>query len=136
MTAAKVARALLGLVVLGALIWVVYSWWGDYRNASASGSGGSGSTTTTESVPATNTSTPTEQETSEQTSSLGTILILADGLNFREQPTTTAASLRKLSKGENLTLLEDKGSWLQVQDSTGMKGWIANSPQYVKIEKQ
>lgn len=133
MTFARVVKALLGLVVLGGIVWVVYTWWTEYEAASSPS--GNGSTTTTESVPATNTGNPAEQVQPTTPTSLGTVLILADGLNFREQPTTAAASLRKLSKGERLTLLVDKGSWLQVQDATGMTGWIANSPQYVQREQ-
>ncbi|NTW27828.1 MAG: SH3 domain-containing protein [Coriobacteriia bacterium] len=130
-TSRKVVRGILGLVALVAVVIVISNWWGDYRSATGS-AGTPSSQESTSSVSATGTTSAVSAGTTP--AKVQTVLILIDGLNLREQATTQSASKRVLKKGDRLTLISNKGAWLQVRDSTGVEGWVANSPQYAAIE--
>lgn len=130
----KVVRAVAGAIVLMALIGVVNRWWGEYRELS-----GSVQTPGTE---ATATPAPTESEnggeapeTSEPPSEASkTVIVLTDGLNFREEPSSKANVIRGLDEGEKLSLIEEKSGWYYVEDEDGTKGWISAKSSYSKVE--
>ncbi len=122
MTTGKVLRAIAGVIVLLILVVVVNGWWGDYKKASPKKS----SAETTATAPPADAAAATGP----------TVLILVDGLNFREQPDATGANIRGLKKGEKFILVSQTGSWLELQDASGQNGWVNNNPQYVRIEKQ
>jgi hypothetical protein len=121
-TTSKVLRAIAGVIVLLILVVVVNGWWGDYKKASPK----KGSAETTATAPPADAPAATGP----------TVLILVDGLNFREQPDATGANIRGLKKGETFILVSKTGSWLELQDASGQNGWVNNNPQYVRIEKQ
>ena len=55
-------------------------------------------------------------------------IVISDGrLNLRTQPQTTAAIVRKLDPGDEVTIVERSadGAWLQVQLADGSSGWVA-----------
>jgi SH3-like domain-containing protein len=122
-TTGKVIRALVGLAVLVILLVVVNGWWADYKNATPK----SGSAETTSTAVAPETAPPAAGPT---------VLVLTDGLNFREKPDATGASIRGLKKGETFVLVSQSGSWLELSDAAGQIGWVNNNPQYVRIEKK
>ena len=62
----------------------------------------------------------------------GTLVILIDGVNFRQQPSGSARILRTLNKGTKLTFIEQSGSWYHGATPDGVRGWLTNSSQYVK----
>ena len=123
MTTSKVMRAIAGVIVLLILLVVVNGWWSDYKKATPK----KRSAETT----ATARATPTAAAATGPT-----VIILVDGLNFREQPDATGANIRGLKKGETFILVSKTGSWLQLQDASGQIGWVNNNPQYVRIEKK
>lgn len=122
MTTGKVLRAIAGVIVLLILVVVVNGWWSDYKKASPK----KASTETTATAPPADPTAATGPK----------VLILVDGLNFREQPDATGANIRGLKKGETFILVSKTGSWLELQDASGQNGWVNNNPQYVRIEKQ
>jgi uncharacterized protein YgiM (DUF1202 family) len=123
-TTGKVMRALAGLVVLLILVVTVNGWWSEYKRATPKAS----SSESTATVGATETAAPPDTGQ--------TVIVLTDGLNFREQPDATGASIRGLKKGERFILISVNGSWLGIKDESGKTGWVNNNPQYVRIEKK
>jgi SH3-like domain-containing protein len=123
-TTGKVIRALVGLTVLVILLAMVNGWWADYKNA------------TPKSGSAEATSTAVATETAPSAATGRTVLVLTDGLNFREKPDATGASIRGLKKGETFVLVSQSGGWLKLSDASGQIGWVNNNPQYVRIEKK
>jgi hypothetical protein len=121
-TTGKWVRAIAGVIVLLTLLVVVNGWWGEYKKATPK----KGSVETTATAP------PADAAPAAGP----TVLILVDGLNFREQPDATGANIRGLKKGETFILVSKTGSWLELQDASGQNGWVNNNPQYVRIEKQ
>lgn len=134
MTTGKVLRGVVGLVVLVALIVTVSGWWGEYQKASPSRltSEASATASATETV----NGKPSEPSPADVMASSPHVLILIDGLNFREKPDATGSNIRGLKKGDSFILVGESGTWLKVQDTAGKVGWINNNPQYVKIEKK
>ncbi|MGF7048175.1 cell wall-associated NlpC family hydrolase [Paenibacillus sp. DS2015] len=55
------------------------------------------------------------------------------GVNLRKAPSTSATIIRRLPKGEKLSVLQTSGkSWLKVRDSRGTLGYISSSSKYTK----
>ena len=54
-----------------------------------------------------------------------TVEVQADRLNVRPEPSTNAARIGYLEKGEKVKLLEDCGEWLRVQYTTRKEGYVA-----------
>ena len=124
MTAAKILRALAGVLVLVILVATVSGWWSDYKKA------------TPKAGPVAAPAATAATETPQPDAPMQTVLILTDGLNFREQPDATGASIRGLKKGEKFVLVSKSGGWLELEDASGQVGWVNNNPQYVRIEKK
>lgn len=124
MTTGKVMRALAGLIVLVVLLMTVNGWWNEYRKATPKPS------------VAETTSTANASQPVPPAATGPTVTVLTDGLNFREKPDATGASIRGLKKGEKLILVSQSGSWLEVSDASGQSGWVNNNPQYLRIEKK
>jgi len=116
----KLWRALLGLVVVVGLVFVLNSWWSEYKRASES----------QKSVPAAVVETATPAPVNQKTA-----IVLTDGLNLRDKPDATGKSLRGLKRGEQFILVGTSGSWLQLRDSKGVLGWVTNNPAYIKVQK-
>lgn len=55
------------------------------------------------------------------------------GVNLRKAPSSTAAIIRMISKGEKVTVVSKSGTgWLKVKDSKGNNGYISSSSKYTK----
>ena len=68
------------------------------------------------------------------------ISVKGSTVNMRSQPTTKSEILWELKRGFPLKVVQRKGSWVQVTDFEGDKGWVArsltgNSPHYVVKSK-
>jgi uncharacterized protein YgiM (DUF1202 family) len=61
--------------------------------------------------------------------------VIADGLNLRTQPSTSASVIKRLAANVKLELLGTREGWYQVRDSEGYEGWIAAGGQYSRIDK-
>lgn len=120
----KLARGLVGLLVVVMLLVVVNSWWHEYRNAS-----------TFAKQEATSTPTATPAPVAQKT-----VVVLTDGLNLRDKPDATGTTIRGLKHGEQYVLVGQIGpaaspTWLQLRDAKGQLGWVTNNPQYLRVQK-
>ena len=121
----KVARGLIGLVVVVALLLTVRAWYRDYTVAARRAATAS-SKSTTRSVDATAV-VPVQGQR---------VAILVDGLSMRSTPETSTKVVRSLKKGEQLLLVGvTQSNWLQLRDSSGKLGFVLNSTSAVKIQK-
>lgn len=61
------------------------------------------------------------------------VLVLADGLNLRTRPMTSASVVKQLAKDTRLTLLEKGSGWYRVKDPEGDEGWVAAGGRYTQL---
>jgi len=52
-----------------------------------------------------------------------TLTVLPIRIRLRTEPNAKAAVIATATTGQQLTLLEDRGAWVRVQDSEGLVGW-------------
>jgi uncharacterized protein YgiM (DUF1202 family) len=52
------------------------------------------------------------------------VRVTGSRLNVREQPTTSAATVARVKKGEKLEVLGRDGEWFQVKVAGGATGWV------------
>jgi uncharacterized protein YgiM (DUF1202 family) len=124
----KIIKGVVGLAVVVALLMVVNNYWTSYKKASPSKSAVATST-----VEASAAAKPEEPSPADQLAQNSTALVLIDGLNFRQKPDATGATIRGLKKGEKFIVVSQNGSWLELKDANGTVGWVTNNPQYMKI---
>lgn len=55
------------------------------------------------------------------------------GVNMRTAPSTSASVIRMLKKGEQITVLEESGSWYKISDGNGKTGYISSSSKYTEL---
>jgi uncharacterized protein YgiM (DUF1202 family) len=119
----KVVRALIGLVVVCAIGYTVYAWYGDYKTASVAAR----ASQTTSTAPATATVVPVQGQRA---------VILVEGVEMNPAPAAGTKAVRKLKKGEELVLVGiTANSWLQVRDDKGRQGYVANKSGTVRLQK-
>ena len=63
---------------------------------------------------------------------LGTVEVVATGLNVRTGASTESEIVTMVKRGEKLSLLVDGGAWLKVKLPSGESGWV--SAQHVRAE--
>lgn len=61
------------------------------------------------------------------------VLVLADGLNLRTRPMTSATVVKQLAKDTRLVLLEKGSGWYRVRDPEGDEGWVAAGGRYTEL---
>lgn len=139
----KAIRALAGLALLALLGSVAMSWVNDYR--AASGGAKNAKPTSTRSSEASTAPAGKGGDAKKETPpadasptkrSNDTVVVLIDGLNFRKTASRTSDPIRGLDRGEELVLLQKKGTWYQVRDANGVTGWISANPTYVRVTGQ
>jgi len=134
---AAVLRRVLPWVLLVIVLWVTLGFYADYRSAVRASRAG-GSTEETSSVDGTGTIEATAQPDSsggEAVPAVGTVTVIADGLNLRTQPSTSASVIKRLGANVKLELLGTREGWYQVRDSEGYEGWVAAGGQYTRLDK-
>lgn len=132
-----VLRRVLPWVLLVIVLWVALALYADYRGAVRASRAGS-STEETSSVDSTSTQEATAQPDGSSggaVPAVGTVTVVADGLNLRTQPSTSASVIKRLSANVKLELLSTKEGWYQVRDSGGYEGWVAAGGSYTKLDK-
>ena len=123
----KIARAGAGVVVVVVLIATINMWYGQYKIADKRIQKG-GSTNTSASIEPTAV-TPVQAAGSR-------VAILVDGLSLSSQAATGTKAVRSLKKGEQLVLVGVTANrWLQLRDSNGKFGYVANNTAQVKVQK-
>jgi uncharacterized protein YgiM (DUF1202 family) len=143
--ARKVLKGIGGGLAILLLVITVARWYGDFRIAAtdkvledaAAPAQGEGSETTDGGSAAEDVTTEPAQTDSTKTDSkpaTKTVIVLTDGLNFRDKPKKGATVIRGLDKGEKLVLIEEADGWYHVKTSDGTEGYISASPSYSKVE--
>jgi uncharacterized protein YgiM (DUF1202 family) len=126
-TVLTVLKAIVGLLVLFVLLYTVSNWWQEYRSEAAkprpaAGSKvGEGSGQKSEQAP-------------EAVKAGTTVVVLVDGLNLREEPSSSAKAVQGLEKGEKVVVIKQDGEWYEVKTDKGKTGWISSSPSYSRVE--
>lgn len=137
----RVVRRVVPWIVLVAIALTVWGWVGQYRDSS----GPSTPPTAEPSEAATDTVTPDGTDSDDTTdvaapegagdAGIGTVKVLAQGLNMRAEPSTSAAVVKTLDADARLTLLEEGDGWYRVSDASGATGWVAAGGRYTeKVE--
>lgn len=121
---ARIAKGVAGILLLVVLFSVVTRWYGEYRQIV----GAAGETTVTAPPAGEGATSPTPVP-----SNAKTVVVLTEGLNFRDEASREGNKIRGLKKGERLVLIKTNGGWYQVQDKTGTRGWISASKSYSKV---
>jgi uncharacterized protein YgiM (DUF1202 family) len=124
------------LIVLGALI---LGFWAQYRSAGERASRTETPPESTATVEPTATDAP-EGEGGEGGSGESAppaagerVRVLAEGLNMRSNPMTSATVIKRLPKDQLLVLLEKSSGWYKVKDSAGDEGWVAAGGRYSEL---
>jgi len=127
-------------VLLVIVLWVALGFYADYRGAVRASRTG-GSTEESASVDTTGTvEEPAQPGTTGTTGAAvtpaaGSVTVIADGLNLRTQPSTSASVIKRLDANVKLELLGTREGWYQVRDADGYEGWIAAGGQYSRLDK-
>jgi hypothetical protein len=123
----KLVRGLIGVVVVVVLIFTINAWYTDYKKASAKSAA----------VAAAKAKTPGSAESTAVVPVQGQkVVVLADGVVLTSQAATATKAVRPLKKGETLLLVGiTSNNWLQLRDSKGKFGYVANNPAKVKVQK-
>ena len=141
----RAIRVVVPWVVLAVIAILVFSYLGRYL-ASTDDNGGEAPTAETTATPEPDTTPDTgtvDDPTSDATSddvadtpgSIGTVVVLAEGLNLRAEPMTSATVIKQLKEGARLILLEEGTGWYRVRDDVGAEGWVAAGGQYTRLEQ-
>lgn len=131
---ANVLKGAAGVAVLFVLLTTVSRWWGDYRASDApAGSSVATSTASPEGEGAKEPKTADPGDT-EKAPEAKTVVVLTEGLNFRQEPSRDAKVIRGLAKGEKMTLVKTESGWHQVEDKEGTRGWISANTTYSEVQ--
>lgn len=138
----KWIKAIAGAFLIFILLMVVNRYWTDYRTMATSAE-----TTTTATAPPEGEAKDAKDESAKKKSSTSTkktsdakdadtqtVVVLTDGLNFRESPDQDSNVIRGLDEGETLVLVKKSSGWYQVEDDEGTKGWVSGSSEYTKVQ--
>jgi len=122
-----------GLIIVVTLTW---SFIGQYRNAASPGDGETtgtpDATATAEASNGDDTGDSTAEPAAPDTATTY-VLVLAEGLNLRSRPMTSATVVKQLKKDTRLTLLEKGSGWYRVRDPEGVEGWVAAGGNYTQL---
>jgi len=134
-------RAVLAVAVLLGVLWLVAGALLTYqRDVSRAGAGSEATSTAAPSDQATG-STEATAGGGSQTEGKGTeatgagVLVLVDGLNLRQEPSTSARVIRRLKAGTRLLLVEEGQGWYHVRDVDGSEGWVVAGGSYTRLER-
>jgi uncharacterized protein YgiM (DUF1202 family) len=132
-TLLNVLKGIVGVVLLLILVSTVNRWWGDYRTSAqvapapestATPTGGEGSQDSTTEA------SGDESKTDERKK----VVVLTNGLNFRETASRDGKVIRGLDKDDELVLIKTEDGWHHVEDSEGVKGYISASETYSEVK--
>jgi uncharacterized protein YgiM (DUF1202 family) len=57
-----------------------------------------------------------------------TVLVIMDGVNFRQSPTNGSTIIEALKQGATLTWVATEGNWYKARDGKGRTGFISANP--------
>ena len=132
-TLTKVLKGVAGVVLLLLLVSTVNRWWGDYRTSAQEGPGPE-TTATATSGEGSKEETAQASGGNESGDDAKKVVVLTNGLNFRETPSRDGKVIRGLDKDDELVLIKTEDGWHQVEDSEGVKGYISASETYSEVK--
>jgi SH3-like domain-containing protein len=62
--------------------------------------------------------------------------VIAEGSHLRDYPASGGAVLKDLAKGVTFEVVEKRGDWYRIKDSTGNIGWVTADKKYVEVTQQ
>jgi uncharacterized protein YgiM (DUF1202 family) len=57
-----------------------------------------------------------------------TVVVIMDGVNFRESPKNSSTVIEAMKQGASLTWLATEGNWYRAKDAKGRTGYISANP--------
>ena len=122
----KIARAAVGVIVVGVLAFTINGWYGDYKAQSRAKKASSSVASTTP-----------ESTAVVPVAGSKKVTVLVDGVILRAIPSAGGAVVSKPKKGQQLILVGTTvAGWLQLRESaTGKMGYVANNTAQVRVEK-
>lgn len=135
---ARILRRVLPWVALVIVLWITLVAYTDYRTAlRVKDAGGSAEETTSPEATGTPDATGTAPAGDAESAApaQGTVVVLADGLNMRTSPSTTASVIKRLDADVKLQLLSTTEGWYQVRDADGYEGWVSAGADYTRLEQ-
>lgn len=136
---AKIARAIIGIIVLMGLAWLVNGYVGEYRESSGGSEPTAADSATASAPPSDEGGVESESEqtpSADPVAGQGFVVVQIDGLNLRKEAKADSPTLGGLEEGDKLTLISQTEGWYEVQTASGSRGWVSANPSYVKIEEQ
>lgn len=139
------ARLLIGLIIAVIVFAVFMNILGNYRTAkevqkrtevTTVETGPASSVTKTGRPPLTAPTTTTGNKTTSNTATASktkAVLVVVDGVNLRNGPSTTADIIRALKKNERLRYYQTKNGYYEVQDDGGTRGWVSSNRDYTRL---
>jgi uncharacterized protein YgiM (DUF1202 family) len=137
----KPVRAIMAIGALVAVLWMVAAAIASYQEASFRSRERSREATQAPSGEATgaaesSTGSPAQETGGEGGVAVGSgVVVLVDGLNLRERPSTGSPVVKRLNAGQRLLLLEEGAGWYRVRDMDGSEGWVAAGGSYTRLER-
>jgi hypothetical protein len=122
------------VIVLIVVVVAFLNIMGDYRSAGDSSVDADSSVESTESASGSGDSTGTSEPSQPSEESLGTVTVIIDGLNFREEASASGQLIRGLSEGDVLEYLDGEEGWYHVRASDGVEGYVSASEQFTVLE--
>ena len=138
----KWVRVIVGVIIAVIVFSVFVNIVGDYQTAkrtqkrtdvSRPDTGPASSVAPTGRPPANAPTTTTGSTASPAASKTKVVLVVVDGVNLRNGPSTTADVIRALKKDERLTYFSTKNGYHQVGDKSGAKGWVSANKDYTRL---
>jgi uncharacterized protein YgiM (DUF1202 family) len=142
----KWARIIVGVIIAVIVFSIFMNIVGDYRTAkqaqkrtedvSTPATGPASSVTQTGRPPLnppSTTSSPSSGKGAPVASKTKVVLVVVDGVNLRNGPTTTADIIRALKKNERLAYYATKNGYYQVGDKSGPTGWVSSNKDYTRL---
>jgi len=78
----------------------------------------------------------TKREGTQQPSANETLTVLSPRIRLRTEPNQKAAIVATAVAGEKLILVEDRGTWVRVQDPDGLVGWAERAALERTVERE
>lgn len=134
-------RAVLAVGALALVLWMVAGALLSYQSASRGSRAGEATSTPAPSTQATDTGSQATNDGARDREGEGAgsagaaVVVLVDGLNLREQPSTGARVIKRLQAGQRLLFIEEGNGWYHVRDVDGSDGWVAAGGSYTRLEK-
>ena len=119
------------MVLLFVLV-LIWSWIGDFREAQRGGGAAGGTTEASgETTPSPETD---ETQIEDPPEGRGALIVIVDGLNLRAGSERGSRSLKVLSEGTELQILQKDGVWYKVEHPDGVTGYVMGDDEYVRVE--